>query len=73
MESVKLTVRPIEGRQVRKEDGTLLPVKGCVVPNNGYYRRRIKEGDLIVDESVVSASSAAKTSKATAKPAKGDK
>lgn len=42
-----LDVRPKGGVQVRKEDGTLVPSDGCAVPNNTYYRRRIKDGDLV--------------------------
>ena len=42
-----LKVRPIKGVQVRKEDGSVMPEKGCEVPNNSYYRRRLRDGDLV--------------------------
>lgn len=41
-----LKVRPAKGVQVRKEDGSLIPNKGCDVPNTSYYRRRLRDGDL---------------------------
>lgn len=43
-----LKVRPAEGVQVRKEDGMPLPSnKASTVPNNTYYRRRLRDGDLV--------------------------
>lgn len=45
-----LKVRPKTGVNVRKEDGTLMPSKGCDVPNNTYYRRRLRDGDLVAIE-----------------------
>lgn len=42
-----LKVRPKDGVQVRKEDGSLMPKAGCDVPNNTYYRRRLRDGDLV--------------------------
>ncbi|MGH1429757.1 MAG: DUF2635 domain-containing protein [Neptuniibacter sp.] len=41
-----LKVRPKKGVQVRKEDGSVMPDKICEVPNNSYYRRRLRDGDL---------------------------
>ena len=47
MDSVtRLNLHPAGGRQVRKEDGSVIPDKGCEVPNNRYYRRRLNDGDL---------------------------
>lgn len=43
----KLHVKPAEGRQVRREDGSIIPAEGAQVPNSTYYRRRIKDGDLV--------------------------
>lgn len=46
--SETLTVRPAKGVQVRKEDGTPLPSdEATEVPNNTYYRRRLRDGDLV--------------------------
>lgn len=42
-----LDVMPEKGRQVRKEDGSIIPAKGCKVPNTSYYRRRLRDGDLV--------------------------
>ncbi len=57
-----LHLRPANGLQVRKEDGTCMPDKGCEVPNDQYYRRRLIDGDLVIVDAVKAA-----------KPAKGDK
>ena len=46
--SDKLTVKPASGVNVRRvENGKHIAAKGEDVPNNSYYRRRIKDGDLI--------------------------
>lgn len=45
-----LKVRPKDSVQVRKEDGSLMPKAGCDVPNNTYYRRRLRDGDLVAIE-----------------------
>jgi hypothetical protein len=46
--SDKLKVKPREGVNVRRvESGKHIDAKGEDVPNNSYYRRRIKDGDLI--------------------------
>lgn len=42
-----LKVKPAPGLQVRKEDGTPLPAEETTVPNTTYYRRRLRDGDLI--------------------------
>lgn len=43
-----LDVVPEKGRQVRKEEnGSLIPSEGCKVPNTSYYRRRLRDGDLV--------------------------
>ena len=41
-------VRPKTGMLVRYENPTLghIPAEGADVENSGYYRRRIKDGDL---------------------------
>ena len=57
-----LHLRPASGLRIRKEDGTYMPDKGCEVPNNRYYRRRLSDGDLVIVAAVKAA-----------KPAKGDK
>lgn len=45
-----LKVAPAEGLQVRKESGGLIPAGGCEVPNTSYYRRRLRDGDLVKAE-----------------------
>jgi hypothetical protein len=46
--SDKLKVKPAPGVNVRRvENGKHIDAKGEDVPNNSYYRRRIKDGDLI--------------------------
>lgn len=42
-----LHVKPADGRQVRKETGESIPADGCTVPNTSYYRRRLRDGDLV--------------------------
>ncbi len=42
-----LKVKPAPGLQVRKEDGTPLPAEATTVPNTSYYRRRLRDGDLV--------------------------
>ena len=66
--SDKLTVKPAEGVNVRRvENGKHIDAKGELVPNNSFYRRRIKDGDLID----MNASEKAAAEKAPLK--KGDK
>ena len=44
-----LTVVPVEGKLVRKEDGTgFIAEQGEAVPESIYYLRRIDDGDLQV-------------------------
>lgn len=43
----QLHVKPAEGRQVRKETGEPIPDAGCTVPNTTYYRRRLRDSDLV--------------------------
>lgn len=45
-----LNVRPAEGMQVRTLNGTVIPAEGCTVPNTSYYRRRLRDGDLVAVE-----------------------
>ncbi|CCU70937.1 DUF2635 domain-containing protein [Thalassolituus oleivorans] len=46
--SDKLKVKPAEGVNVRRiENGKHIAAAGEEVPNNSFYRRRIKDGDLI--------------------------
>lgn len=42
-----LNVRPGDGLQARKEDGSVMPKEGCQVPNTSFYRRRLRDGDLV--------------------------
>ena len=42
-----ITVVPVEGKLVRKEDGTgFIAEQGEAVPESIYYLRRIDDGDL---------------------------
>ncbi|MBJ7537166.1 DUF2635 domain-containing protein [Marinomonas transparens] len=43
----QVKVRPALGRQVRKENGQIIPTDGIDVVLSKYYRRRISDGDLI--------------------------
>ena len=44
-----ITVVPVEGKLVRKEDGTgFIAEQGEAVPESFYYLRRIDDGDLQV-------------------------
>ena len=44
-----ITVVPVEGKLVRKEDGTgFIAEQGETVPESIYYLRRIDDGDLQV-------------------------
>ena len=60
----KINVKPRAGILVRHED-TGKPVKeaGEAVPNTAYYRRRIKDGDLIKVEETPAAAKAPATKK----------
>lgn len=40
-------VKPAEGRRVRKENGELLAAAGEDVPVNVFWRRRLREGDVV--------------------------
>lgn len=44
----KIQVKPKAGIQVRTEAGKPIPTTGMAVANNSYYRRRIKDGDLLL-------------------------
>jgi len=44
--SDKLKVKPAPGVNVRRQNGMHI-AEGEYVPNNSFYRRRIKDGDLI--------------------------
>ena len=41
-------IKPNDGRNVRLEDGRLLPKEGQEVPRTGYIDRRILSGDAVV-------------------------
>lgn len=64
-----LQVSPKKNVQVRKEDGGVIPKEGCSVPNNRYYRQRIKDGDLLL----VNAAATSEKSVAKAKSTKDEK
>jgi hypothetical protein len=58
----KVKVTPKEGLRVRKENGQLIAAAGSEVVLNSYYRRRINDGDLLLDKSKKeTATTAAKT------------
>ncbi|MBS4046186.1 MAG: DUF2635 domain-containing protein [Alphaproteobacteria bacterium] len=40
-------VKAAEGKRVRKESGGLLANDGEAVPRNTFWRRRLKDGDVI--------------------------
>jgi len=44
----KVKIKPLEGLQVRKQNGQILNPDGEQV--NSYYRRRLKDGDLLLVE-----------------------
>lgn len=56
-DQVSFTARPLEGRVVRDPyTGVPLPEQGTVVPNNQYWRRRVRAGEIEIvsqDESVL--------------------
>ena len=45
----RLTVRPKSGMRIRFEDPARghIPADGAEVPSTSYYRRRMKDGDLM--------------------------
>lgn len=46
-DQVSFVARPLEGRLVRDPvSGNHLPEEGTVVPNNQYWRRRIRAGEI---------------------------
>jgi hypothetical protein len=47
----RLNVKPAPGVQVRTETGAVIAAAGQQVQDNSYYRRRIKDGDLVLVES----------------------
>ena len=46
----KVKIKPAEGMQVRKHNGQILNPDGEQVILNSYYRRRLKDGDLLLVE-----------------------
>ena len=50
----KIHVKPAPGVQVRTETGAVIPKSGQRVQDNSYYRRRIKDGDLVLIENKTS-------------------
>jgi Protein of unknown function (DUF2635) len=42
-----LYLKPKPGAIVRRPDGKLLPERGAHVPNNTFWRRRLKAGDCV--------------------------
>lgn len=67
-----ILVKPAkQGVKVRKEDGKYLADKGEKVKRNGYWIRRIKQGDVLDVEA--EKAKAAEAKKAKAKPATQDK
>ncbi|MFK4751442.1 DUF2635 domain-containing protein [Oceanobacter antarcticus] len=47
----RLNVKPAPGKQVRTETGAVIATGGQNVQDNSYYRRRIKDGDLVLVKS----------------------
>ncbi|MDP2548483.1 MULTISPECIES: DUF2635 domain-containing protein [unclassified Oceanobacter] len=47
----RLNVKPAPGKQVRTETGAVIATGGQQVQDNSYYRRRIKDGDLVLVKS----------------------
>ncbi|WP_028294286.1 DUF2635 domain-containing protein [Oceanobacter kriegii] len=43
-----MNVKPAQGKQVRTESGSLIAAAGQAVPATTYYRRRVKDGDLVL-------------------------
>ncbi|KJZ09489.1 hypothetical protein TW85_21985 [Marinomonas sp. S3726] len=56
----KVRIKPLEGMQVRKQNGQILNPDGELVILNSYYRRRLKDGDLLLVEDKKAAKAAAK-------------
>ncbi len=44
--------KPVAGKKVRKEDGSMLPEGGATVTHSSYYLRRKNEGVLNLTEAV---------------------
>ena len=49
-----MRVKPAEGRQVRDPvTKQLLPAAGRDVPDNQFWRRRLRDGDVVVETGAV--------------------
>lgn len=53
-----------EVRVRQPERGSILPQGGSWVPDNTYYRRRLKDGDVVMAEAPASPKPASKATKA---------
>lgn len=45
--SQTLTIKPRDGLQVRQPDGRRLPEAGATVTDHPYWRRRLRDGDVV--------------------------
>jgi hypothetical protein len=43
-----LRLKPAEGRRVRLHDGRLMPAEGWEVEDDAIWRRRLRDGDVVV-------------------------
>lgn len=51
MITTTLFVRPVPGRAVRDPDTAKpLPAAGATVPNSQFWRRRVRDGDVVAGE-----------------------
>ena len=62
-----ITVIPQDGRLVRDEEGKRLPDKGKAVMQSLYWRRRIADGDVRIEEPEAASQETARAPRASAK------
>lgn len=68
-------VKPAPGRVVRYpgDPSRLLPDEGAEVPDRDFFwRRRLKQGDVVLTEKTVTATTTGKTGRTSATKTKGD-
>lgn len=56
-----ITLKPRDGLQVRRPDGRVLTPAGETVPDSPYWRRRLRDGDVVKTTAKRQAKAAAAT------------
>ncbi len=57
----KVKLKPKSGLQVRDLNGNIIPEGGISVVSSAYYRRKVKQGDLVVVKETAAVKPSVKT------------